>query len=153
MHIIDVLVTHFSLCLSRGGLVNLTQVVMELSLYKCARKMEIPAQKILSNTWWLLLLQPRNMYQGLFLTFFPYFLSVEWFLTGSNYFLNLSSVGWKCDFFTRFLLRVLPVEVSSYTSEEEIKRAIKPIIDKYFPEESQVPRKVYVATFSFFLKD
>ncbi|EPS70509.1 hypothetical protein M569_04248, partial [Genlisea aurea] len=34
---------------------------------------------------------------------------------------------------SRFLLRVLPIEVTCYTSEEEIKRAMKPLIDKYFP--------------------
>ncbi|KAL0460933.1 UNVERIFIED_CONTAM: THUMP domain-containing protein 1 [Sesamum latifolium] len=45
---------------------------------------------------------------------------------------------------SRFLLRVLPVEVTCYTSDEEIKRAIKPVIDKYFPVESEVPRKFAV---------
>ncbi|GFQ01218.1 thump domain-containing protein 1 [Phtheirospermum japonicum] len=45
---------------------------------------------------------------------------------------------------SRFLLRVLPVEVSCYTSEEDIQRAIKPLIEKYFPTESQVPRKFAV---------
>ncbi|KAK6138289.1 hypothetical protein DH2020_027980 [Rehmannia glutinosa] len=45
---------------------------------------------------------------------------------------------------SRFLLRVLPVEASCYTSEEEIKRAIKPLIDKHFPMEIQVPRKFAV---------
>ncbi|KAK4441429.1 THUMP domain-containing protein 1 [Sesamum alatum] len=45
---------------------------------------------------------------------------------------------------SRFLLRVLPVEVSCYTSEEEIKRAITPVIDKYFPVETEVPRKFAV---------
>ncbi|KAL6563737.1 hypothetical protein OROGR_002696 [Orobanche gracilis] len=46
---------------------------------------------------------------------------------------------------SRFLLRVLPVEVACYTSEEEIGRAIKPLIDKHFPEETQVPRKFAVS--------
>ncbi|KAL3620380.1 hypothetical protein CASFOL_035292 [Castilleja foliolosa] len=45
---------------------------------------------------------------------------------------------------SRFLLRVLPVEVSCYTSEEDIQRAIKPLIEKYFPIETQVPRKFAV---------
>ncbi|KAK6144072.1 hypothetical protein DH2020_020892 [Rehmannia glutinosa] len=45
---------------------------------------------------------------------------------------------------SRFLLRVLPVEASCYTSEEEIKRAIKPLIDEHFPVETLVPRKFAV---------
>ncbi|KAI3461144.1 hypothetical protein Pfo_017807 [Paulownia fortunei] len=45
---------------------------------------------------------------------------------------------------SRFLLRVLPVEVTCYTSEEEIKRAIKPVIDKHFPVDTQIPRKFAV---------
>ncbi|KAL3828219.1 hypothetical protein ACJIZ3_017021 [Penstemon smallii] len=45
---------------------------------------------------------------------------------------------------SRFLLRILPIEVSCYTSEEEIKRAIKPVIDKHFPAETQNPRKFAV---------
>ncbi|PIN13898.1 hypothetical protein CDL12_13480 [Handroanthus impetiginosus] len=45
---------------------------------------------------------------------------------------------------SRFLLRVLPVEVTCYTSEEEIKRAMKPLVNKYFPEETQTPRKVKI---------
>ncbi|CAA0815295.1 THUMP domain-containing protein [Striga hermonthica] len=45
---------------------------------------------------------------------------------------------------SRFLLRVLPVEVSCYTSEEEIKRAIKPLIEKHFPVETEAPRKFAV---------
>ncbi|XP_051120721.1 uncharacterized protein LOC127244292 [Andrographis paniculata] len=45
---------------------------------------------------------------------------------------------------SRFLLRVLPVEVTCYTSDDEIKRAIKPLIEKYFPVETQTPRKFAV---------
>ncbi|KAL0418474.1 UNVERIFIED_CONTAM: THUMP domain-containing protein 1 [Sesamum radiatum] len=45
---------------------------------------------------------------------------------------------------SRFLLRVLPVEVTCYTSDDEIKKAIKPVIDKYFPVESEVPLKFAV---------
>ncbi|KAG8371007.1 hypothetical protein BUALT_Bualt13G0042300 [Buddleja alternifolia] len=45
---------------------------------------------------------------------------------------------------SRFLLRVLPVEVSCYTSDEEIRRAITPVIEKHFPVETQVPRKFAV---------
>ncbi|XP_026411856.1 uncharacterized protein LOC113307621 [Papaver somniferum] len=37
---------------------------------------------------------------------------------------------------SRFILRVLPVEVTCYASEEEISKAIKPLISKYFPVEA-----------------
>ncbi|KAG2334223.1 hypothetical protein Bca52824_005403 [Brassica carinata] len=33
----------------------------------------------------------------------------------------------------RFILRLVPVEVSCYPSEEEISRAIKPLVEQYFP--------------------
>ncbi|CDP08519.1 unnamed protein product [Coffea canephora] len=42
------------------------------------------------------------------------------------------------------MLRVLPVELSCYASEEEIVRAIKPFIAKYFPVEAQKPHKFAV---------
>ncbi|KNA22616.1 hypothetical protein SOVF_031070 [Spinacia oleracea] len=45
---------------------------------------------------------------------------------------------------SRFLLRVLPVEVSCYSSEEEISRAIKPLIEQYFPVNSGTPVKFAV---------
>ncbi|XP_057789954.1 uncharacterized protein LOC131006818 [Salvia miltiorrhiza] len=45
---------------------------------------------------------------------------------------------------SRFLLRLLPVEVSCYTSDDEIRRAIKPVIEKYFPIETEKPRKFSV---------
>ncbi|PRQ32870.1 putative THUMP domain-containing protein [Rosa chinensis] len=45
---------------------------------------------------------------------------------------------------SRFILRVLPVEVSCYASEEEISRAIKPLLAQYFPLETQSPRKFAV---------
>ncbi|XP_047964225.1 THUMP domain-containing protein 1 homolog isoform X2 [Salvia hispanica] len=45
---------------------------------------------------------------------------------------------------SRFLLRLLPVEVSCYPSDEEIRRAIKPVIEKYFPVETEKPRKFSV---------
>lgn len=44
--------------------------------------------------------------------------------------------------FIRFLLRVLPIEVSCYASDEEITRAIKPLIEQHFPVETQTPHKV-----------
>lgn len=36
---------------------------------------------------------------------------------------------------SRFILRVLPAEVACYASEEEITKAISPIVEKYFPKE------------------
>jgi tRNA acetyltransferase TAN1 len=36
---------------------------------------------------------------------------------------------------TRFILRVLPAEVACYASEEEITKAISPLVEKYFPTE------------------
>lgn len=47
-----------------------------------------------------------------------------------------------CLIYPRFILRVLPVEVACYASGEEISRAIKPLIEKNFPVESQSPKKV-----------
>lgn len=45
---------------------------------------------------------------------------------------------------SRFILRVLPIEVACYASVEEITRAIKPLIEKNFPVESQSPIKFAV---------
>ncbi|XP_043693625.1 THUMP domain-containing protein 1 homolog [Telopea speciosissima] len=45
---------------------------------------------------------------------------------------------------SRFILRVLPVEVACYASEEEISKAIKPLIAKYFPAEAPSPQKFAV---------
>lgn len=45
---------------------------------------------------------------------------------------------------SRFLLRVLPIEVSCYASDEEITRAIKPLIEQHFPVETQTPHKYAV---------
>ncbi|TVU24885.1 hypothetical protein EJB05_27349 [Eragrostis curvula] len=36
---------------------------------------------------------------------------------------------------SRFILRFLPAEVACYSSEEEITRAIAPLVEKYFPKE------------------
>lgn len=52
--------------------------------------------------------------------------------------------------FNRFLLRLLPVEVSCYPSDEEIRRAIKPVIEKYFPVETEKPHKVNVSLSSYY---
>ncbi|KAK8683229.1 hypothetical protein V6N13_039294 [Hibiscus sabdariffa] len=45
---------------------------------------------------------------------------------------------------SRFILRVLPIEVACYSSEEEITRAMKPLIEQYFPVETQNPKKFAV---------
>ncbi|KAJ4809070.1 THUMP domain-containing protein 1 [Rhynchospora pubera] len=45
---------------------------------------------------------------------------------------------------SRFILRVLPVEIVCYASEEEIEKAIKPLFEKYFPEETSSPKKFAV---------
>ncbi|KAG9459185.1 hypothetical protein H6P81_003693 [Aristolochia fimbriata] len=45
---------------------------------------------------------------------------------------------------SRFLLRVLPVEVACYASEEEITQAIVPLIAQHFPTEAQTPYKFAV---------
>lgn len=45
---------------------------------------------------------------------------------------------------SRFLLRLLPVEVSCYASGEEISRAITPIIKQYFPVDAEAPVKFAV---------
>ncbi|CAM8895688.1 unnamed protein product [Rhodiola kirilowii] len=45
---------------------------------------------------------------------------------------------------SRFILRLLPVEVSCYASEEEISKAIKPLVEQYFPLETETPLKFAV---------
>ncbi|XP_009798640.1 uncharacterized protein LOC107777364 [Nicotiana tabacum] len=45
---------------------------------------------------------------------------------------------------SRFILRVLPVEVTCYASEEEIGRAIKPLVEQYLPAETDTPKKFAV---------
>ncbi|KAL6009983.1 hypothetical protein ACLOJK_000414 [Asimina triloba] len=42
---------------------------------------------------------------------------------------------------SRFILRVLPVEATCYASEEEVSKAIKPFIARYFPTEAETPHK------------
>ncbi|CAH8303379.1 unnamed protein product [Eruca vesicaria subsp. sativa] len=45
---------------------------------------------------------------------------------------------------SRFILRLVPIEVSCYPSEEDISRAIKPLVEQYFPVETDNPRKFAV---------
>jgi tRNA acetyltransferase TAN1 len=56
----------------------------------------------------------------------------------------LTSVASTRKHMSRFILRVLPVEVTCYPSEEEISRAIKPLIEQHFPTETQPPLKFAV---------
>ncbi|KAI8526132.1 hypothetical protein RHMOL_Rhmol13G0285000 [Rhododendron molle] len=56
----------------------------------------------------------------------------------------MSSVSSTRKHMSRFMLRVLPVEVTCYASEEEITRAIKPLISQYFPVETQTAIKFAV---------
>ncbi|XP_028796493.1 uncharacterized protein LOC114751864 isoform X2 [Neltuma alba] len=43
---------------------------------------------------------------------------------------------------SRFILRILPIELACYASEEEISKAIKPLLERYFPLETQTPQKL-----------
>ncbi|CAL1391050.1 unnamed protein product [Linum trigynum] len=45
---------------------------------------------------------------------------------------------------SRFLLRMLPVEASCYPSDEEISRAIAPLVAKHFPVDAPEPHKFAV---------
>ncbi|KAK7307914.1 hypothetical protein VNO77_41390 [Canavalia gladiata] len=45
---------------------------------------------------------------------------------------------------SRFILRILPIEVTCYASKEEILKAIKPLVEQYFPVETQNPHKFAV---------
>ncbi|KAG2562680.1 hypothetical protein PVAP13_8KG399600 [Panicum virgatum] len=45
---------------------------------------------------------------------------------------------------SRFILRVLPAEVACYASEEEISKAISPLVEKYFPKECPTSHKFAV---------
>ncbi|KAA8549821.1 hypothetical protein F0562_001505 [Nyssa sinensis] len=56
----------------------------------------------------------------------------------------MTSVASTRKHMSRFMLRVLPIEVACYASEEEITNAIKPLIAHYFPSETQTPQKFAV---------
>ncbi|KAJ7959714.1 THUMP domain-containing protein 1 [Quillaja saponaria] len=45
---------------------------------------------------------------------------------------------------SRFILRVLPIEVACYASEDEISKATGALVEKYFPIETQSPQKFAV---------
>jgi hypothetical protein len=42
----------------------------------------------------------------------------------------------------RFILRILPIELACYASEEDISKEIKPLVAQHFPVETQNPQKV-----------
>lgn len=54
----------------------------------------------------------------------------------------LANLYWLDCFGFRFIMRILPVELSCYASEEEISKTIVPLVTKYFPAETQDPQKV-----------
>ncbi|KAG8090011.1 hypothetical protein GUJ93_ZPchr0011g27228 [Zizania palustris] len=56
----------------------------------------------------------------------------------------MSSVASTRKHMSRFILRVLPTEVACYASEEEITKAISPLVEKYFPKESSLVYKFAV---------
>ncbi|AQK58344.1 uncharacterized protein LOC100282152 [Zea mays] len=56
----------------------------------------------------------------------------------------MSSAALTRKHMSRFILRVLPVEVACYASEEEITKAISPLIEKYFPKECSSGHKFAV---------
>lgn len=45
---------------------------------------------------------------------------------------------------SRFILRILPIEVSCYASKEEITKAIQPLVEQNFPAETENPHKVII---------
>lgn len=124
-------------CKNRGILWALTLVAMVLSLFKCTNDLESLALVKLCNTWWLKLLRQGSICQGPF--FIPsQFLSI--LLVNTTKEQNL----FKCQaLFSRFILRLLPVELTCYASELEISKAIQPLVAEYFPSEAPTPQKVW----------
>ncbi|KAM0954076.1 putative THUMP domain-containing protein [Dioscorea sansibarensis] len=56
----------------------------------------------------------------------------------------MTSVASTRKHMSRFILRILPAEVACYASEEEITKAIKPLIEHHFPTEPPNPLKFAV---------
>ncbi|CAK9184351.1 unnamed protein product [Ilex paraguariensis] len=56
----------------------------------------------------------------------------------------MTSVAATKKHMSRFMLRVLPIEVTCYASGDEIATAIKPLIARYFPVETETPLKFAV---------
>lgn len=56
----------------------------------------------------------------------------------------MTSVAKTRKHISRFILRLVPVEVTCYASDEEISKAIKPLVAQYFPVETQSPQKFAV---------
>lgn len=53
-------------------------------------------------------------------------------------------------FGSRFILRILPVDIACYASEEEISKAIVPLVEQYFPAETENPQKVVFFSLYYF---
>ena len=53
-------------------------------------------------------------------------------------------------FGSRFILRILPVDIACYASEEEISKAIVPLVEQYFPAETENPQKVVFLSLNYF---
>ncbi|OIV94943.1 hypothetical protein TanjilG_22140 [Lupinus angustifolius] len=45
---------------------------------------------------------------------------------------------------SRFILRILPIEATCYASKEEISKAMQPLVERYFPSETENPQKFAV---------
>ncbi|XP_020275554.1 THUMP domain-containing protein 1 homolog isoform X2 [Asparagus officinalis] len=56
----------------------------------------------------------------------------------------MSSAALTKKHMSRFILRVLPAEITCYASEEEISKAIKALIEQHFPTEAPTPQKFAV---------
>jgi hypothetical protein len=145
----------FFLCLTmenhytwnRGFLQASIQVAMVASSFKCTKETETLVQLRLYKTWCLRLPQPANICPGSYLmlleSIIPCSLSLIFqdiiSYVVCSYFLAYRLTSWL---YSRFLLRVCPAEVVCYASEEEITRAISPLVEKYFPKESPSGHKV-----------
>lgn len=82
-----------------------------------------------------------NQYQGSCITL-SYTLEYRELALNKHLMVTGTKLCTLCIFVRRSILRVLPIELACYTSEEEISRAIKPLVAQYFPLETQSPQKV-----------
>lgn len=82
-----------------------------------------------------------NQYQGSCITL-SYTLEYRELALNKHLMVTGTKLCTLCIFVGRSILRVLPIELACYTSEEEISRAIKPLVAQYFPLETQSPQKV-----------
>ncbi|GMY16416.1 general transcription factor 3C polypeptide 5 [Fagus crenata] len=56
----------------------------------------------------------------------------------------MTSVASTRKHMSRFILRILPIELACYASEEDISKEIKPLVAQHFPVETQNPQKFAV---------